>query len=73
VFVDEATPNRRATFLPTCPPSARDHRATFSKAFAWQEIRIGAAGSAIRRRSNRSAMVPVYSVNIAAVVAVQPP
>jgi histidinol-phosphate aminotransferase len=73
VFVDEAYAEFSGeTFIPDLPsfPNVIVGR-TFSKAFGLAGIRIGAVAGAPATLERLRLAVPVYSVNIAAVVAVQ--
>jgi histidinol-phosphate aminotransferase len=73
VFVDEAYAEfSGATFIPELPgfPNVIVGR-TFSKAFGLAGLRIGALVGAPEVLNPVRAAIPVYSVNIAAVVAVQ--
>jgi histidinol-phosphate aminotransferase len=73
VFVDEAYAEfAGATFIPELPnfPNVIVGR-TFSKAFGLAGLRIGCLVGAAEALDPVRAVIPVYSVNIAAVVAVQ--
>ena len=73
MFVDEAYAEFSGrTFIPELPafPNVIVGR-TFSKAFGLAGLRIGAWSAAATRSTRSGSRFPVYSVNIAAVVAVQ--
>src|SRR5260221_3263565 len=74
VFVDEAYAEfARESFIPDLPsfPNVIVGR-TFSKAFGLAGLRVGCLVGAPDRMDSIREAIPVYSVNIAAVAAVQP-